>query len=157
MMAGDVTVGTVYEVLPFENTLFILELTGTEIIDCLESLMERIRIPDNDGAFPYASKLRYTLDMWQEKGSRLSRIELLNQQGEWESLNPKMTYRIATNAYLASGRDGYQIMGKSSGYRYDTGFIDAEIFTEYLQTQGPIDIAEPLISIVPVKRSLTSL
>ncbi|MFH1762969.1 MAG: bifunctional UDP-sugar hydrolase/5'-nucleotidase [Gemmatimonadota bacterium] len=35
--AGDVTRGTVVGVLPFQNTLVELELTGAELIDCLQS------------------------------------------------------------------------------------------------------------------------
>jgi len=35
--AGDVTFGTIVGVLPFQNSLVDLELTGEELIDCLRS------------------------------------------------------------------------------------------------------------------------
>jgi 2',3'-cyclic-nucleotide 2'-phosphodiesterase (5'-nucleotidase family) len=33
--AGDITLGTVVGILPFQNTLVELELTGQEVVDCL--------------------------------------------------------------------------------------------------------------------------
>ncbi|HPQ41821.1 MAG TPA: bifunctional metallophosphatase/5'-nucleotidase [bacterium] len=51
--AGDVTVGDVYELLPFENTLVVLDLAGSDLIASLESLAERLKDPDKDGWYPY--------------------------------------------------------------------------------------------------------
>lgn len=36
MEKGDLTVGEVYEVFPFGNTLYVLDLTGKEIKETLE-------------------------------------------------------------------------------------------------------------------------
>jgi 2',3'-cyclic-nucleotide 2'-phosphodiesterase (5'-nucleotidase family) len=37
--AGDITVGTIVGVLPFENEMVQLELTGAQIVDCVEDLI----------------------------------------------------------------------------------------------------------------------
>jgi 2',3'-cyclic-nucleotide 2'-phosphodiesterase (5'-nucleotidase family) len=37
IMAGDITLGTVMGALPFENSLYQLELTGEELVDCLQN------------------------------------------------------------------------------------------------------------------------
>ncbi len=149
--AGDLTVGIVYELMPFENTLFVLELPGSAIRECLESLMERILVPDNDGAFPYASRLRYTADMNRPKGERITQLDVQNADGTWIAIDPAKTYRIATNQYLADGRDGYAAFKTESGYRYDTGFLDAEVFMEYVEETGPLmKSSETRITFIPI-------
>jgi len=133
LQSGDVTVGDIYELMPFENTLFILELRGDIIKTCLESLLERILIPDNDGSYPYTSRLRFDIDWKMPTGERMKQIEIQNDEGLWSELQDDKTYRIATSHYLAAGRDGYKLLNSTDGYRYDTGFLDAELFIEYLQ------------------------
>jgi len=133
LSGGDVTIGSIYELLPFENTLFILELKGSVINACLESILERVENPDNDGCYPYTSRLRFEIDRDQPEGNRLKNIEIQNSRAEWTALQPDKTYRIATNQYLAGGRDGYRQFKTAYGYRYNTGFIDAELFIEYLK------------------------
>lgn len=149
--AGDLTVGTVYELMPFENTLFVLEIKGAAIRECLESLMERILVPDNDGAFPYASRLRYTADMNRPKHSRITALDVQDSDGSWAPIDPDRIYRIATNQYLADGRDGYGKFKTDAGYRYDTGFLDAEILMEYVEQTGPLTrLTEERITFTPL-------
>jgi 5'-nucleotidase / UDP-sugar diphosphatase len=132
--AGEITVGTVYELLPFENTICVLDISGRQLKHLLESLMERIRHKDNDGAFPYPSDLKYTADMNRPMGERITSLAVADQDGNWISIDPGTIYRVATNNYLASGKDGYAIFSECTGYRYDTGFQDAEVFMEYVET-----------------------
>lgn len=131
--AGEITVGTVYELLPFENTVCVLDISGLQLKNLLESLMERIRHKDNDGAFPYTSDLKYTADMNRPMGERITFLAVADQDGNWISVDPGAFYRVATNNYLASGKDGYAIFSECTGYRYDTGFQDAEVFMEYVE------------------------
>jgi len=50
LVAGDVTVGDIYNVLPFDNTLVVVELMGMDIIDALE---HSVRLwPEQSGGFP---------------------------------------------------------------------------------------------------------
>lgn len=150
--AGDLTVGTVYELMPFENTLFVLELKGSALRECLESLMERILVPDNDGAFPYTSRCRYTADMNRPIGERIREMDIQRADGTWTPVDMDTTYRIATNQYLADGRDGYTLFKTASGYRYDTGFLDAEVFMEYVEETGPLTKSdERRITFIPAR------
>ncbi|MGE0087623.1 MAG: choice-of-anchor I family protein [Desulfococcaceae bacterium] len=125
---GDLTVGKSYELLPFGNTLYILELTGAEIRTALQTGVTR-----GSGAFPYVGGARYTVIDGQ-----VTDAEIRNAAGEWEDINDDTVYLIATNAYLAGGGDGYTVLAEADGYRYDTGFGDAEVFIEYAQTLGTL-------------------
>gem|GEM_PF-5753530 len=51
------------------------------------------------------------------------------------------TYRLITNSYLASGKDGYHNFGEIE-YKEDTGFFEVESFLEYLQDKKIIGIPE---------------
>ena len=56
--AGEVTMGEVLTVLPFQNTLAMLELTGQSVIDALEngvSQMEEVK-----GRFPQVAGIKFT-------------------------------------------------------------------------------------------------
>lgn len=130
--SGPITVGDVHSVLPFSDTLFILELRGAQILAMLEQAVAR-----GSGAFPYLSGVHYTVDMNKPAGSRISGLFLQQDQGR-VVLDPGASYRIVTYGYLARGGDGYAVLEKSKGYRYDTGFLDAEVLMEYLWLKTPL-------------------
>lgn len=125
---GDLTVGKSYELLPFGNTLYILELTGAEIMSALQNGVTR-----SSGAFPYVGGARYTVIDGQVRD-----VQIRNADGEWEDVNDDTVCLVATNAYLAGGGDGYTVLAQADGYRYDTGFGDAEVFIEYARTLGTL-------------------
>ncbi|MEZ4526584.1 MAG: metallophosphoesterase [Desulfobacterales bacterium] len=132
IVQGDLTVGKCYELLPFGNTLYILELSGAEIKAALQNGVTR-----GSGAFPYVGGARYTVIDGQ-----VTDAEIRNASGEWEALDDDRIYLIATNAYLAGGGDGYTVLAQAAGYRYDTGFGDAEVFMEYAEMLGTLHQSE---------------
>ncbi|MBN1295416.1 bifunctional metallophosphatase/5'-nucleotidase [bacterium] len=155
LSSGPLTVGSLIEILPFENTLFVLDVSGAEWVALMESLMQRIEKADNDGSFPYASRLRYSVDMNRPVGHRIVSMEHLDATGTWRAIDSGRTYRIATNAYIAAGRDGYFIFGEATGYRYDTGFGDADVFMEYIQSGVNPDLSLPVgLSFLPMNKAM---
>lgn len=123
---GPISVGTAYALMPFGNTLFVLDVTGEQFREALEHGVTR-----GGGAFPYVAGARYSADMNRPKGQRITRVKVW-QDGRWQELEPGRTYRLVTNTYLARGGDGYAML-KGAGYRYDTGFVAAQIFIEYVK------------------------
>ncbi|MCJ2164404.1 5'-nucleotidase C-terminal domain-containing protein [Pseudodesulfovibrio sp. S3] len=126
---GNITVGTAYTLMPFNNTLILLTLTGAQVKTALETGVTR-----SGGAFPYMSGARYTADMNRAEGERITDVEVLGRDGKWAGLDPARSYRLVTNSFLASGGDGYEVM-KQATSSYDTGFVDAEAFIEYVQKE----------------------
>jgi 5'-nucleotidase len=124
---GDITVGTVFSMMPFNNTLFVLKLTGKEVRTALETGVAR-----GGGAFPYVGGLRFAADMNQPEGSRVHAVEVLGREGSWQSLVPHRTYSVVTNSYLASGGDGYEVLKRATD-RYDTGFVDSLVFLDFVK------------------------
>ena len=131
---GPLTVAQVYRLLPFNNTLHVLELTGAEIKAALEHGLSR-----GGGAFPYVAGARYVVDFSKPSGGRVTEVEISdprNPEKPWARLNPEKKYRMVTNGYLAGGGDAYRVLKEAQGYRYDTGFVDAQSFMEYAWRLG---------------------
>ena len=58
--AGDITKNNINTVLPFGNTLAIVELTGAELLEALEA--STYNAPSAVGAFPQVSGIEFTID-----------------------------------------------------------------------------------------------
>ncbi len=131
--AGNITVETVYNLLPFGNTIVVLDITGSELNQVLQAGFTK-----GSGAFPYIAGSHYTADATISEGSEVTGVEIENEQGQLTPIDDNATYRVVTNSYIADGQDGYTVLGEATGYRYDTGFIDAEVFMDYVQYLGTL-------------------
>ena len=138
--AGEITVGTVYRLLPFANTLAVLDVTGTELRQTLEGALTAIFDQGlSDGAFPYVAGLEYHANMNGVSGQRITSMVLVTEDGTKYELHPDSTYRLVTNAFVARGGDGYGLLaGKPFT---DTGFTDSEVFLEYIRQLGTVNPA----------------
>ncbi len=135
--AGPITIGDVYTLLPFSNTLVELTLTGQEIDDVLEQAIENF-LDDggSTGSYPYGSGIRYDVDL-SDPTDRVQNVEVKDRDtGVWSDLDlAKTDYVVVTNSFIASGRDGYDAFGTAfdEGRVVDT-FIDyAQGFFDYLE------------------------
>ncbi len=137
--AGEFTIADAFTLLPFSNTLVILDMTGQQIIDVLEdALANTLDAGGSSGSYPYASGLRYHVDASAEFGGRVSNVEVNPQvAGDWVAIDPDTTYRVVTNDFIASGQDGYNTFGTV----FDAGLVE-DTFVEY--AQGFIDYVEGL-------------
>ena len=86
---GDVTIGDILEVAPFENKICFLTLTGEKV----QELFSQIAIQGGEGV-SRGIQLVITKDG-----------KLISGKLNGKDINPKATYRIATLDYLAQGND----------------------------------------------------
>jgi len=132
--AGDITIETVYDLLPFENSLVIFGMTGLRIISLLEDALSSIFDEQRFfGGFPYAAGLRFRVDSKADKGARVSGCQVMDESGIWRPMNREETYRVVVNSFLAGGGDGYTAFDGLEGH--DTGFIDTQAFLEYVSAE----------------------
>lgn len=104
--AGAITLGDIYEVLPFDNTLAGIEAPGAAVVDALEHGVSRY--PIDWGGFLQVSGLSFRFNPNNEPGSRVDRSSV-KVHGEPIDLN--RVYRVATNDFLAAGGDSYTMLG----------------------------------------------
>ncbi len=75
--AGAITVGDVFTVLPFDNTLVVLEVTGANIKAALERSVSEY--PDQLGAFLQVSGLSFEFDPAKAPGERVVSVSVDNK------------------------------------------------------------------------------
>lgn len=127
--AGDVTMGEVLTVLPFQNTLSTFKVSGETLMAALEngvSQMEEVK-----GRFPQVSGMSFTVDAFAEVGSRVSDVMVGGM-----ALDMGKMYGVVSNNYVRGGGDGYK-MFRDAQDAYDFGPDVADVLAEYLAAQGP--------------------
>ena len=140
---GDFSIGTAYKLLPFANTIVELQMTGAEISQVLEEALDLALKPGGStGAYPYAAGLRWDIDASKSVGSRFSNIQFKGPgESKWSDLDLSRTYKVATNNYIAAGKDGYKMFGvvSKSGRIVDTYLDYAQSFVDYVKKYKSID------------------
>ncbi len=139
--AGDITVGEVLTVMPFGNSLAIMNLTGAEIKTALEHSVSQA--PAANGAFLQVSGLKFTYDSSLAAGSRVTSVEVKDAAGNFAAINDTATYAVATNTFTAKGGDGYTVFADAyaDGRVSEPGFVDYEIFIDYLKQSTNVNPA----------------
>jgi 5'-nucleotidase / UDP-sugar diphosphatase len=133
--SGEVTMGEVLEVLPFQNTLATFQLKGSDVVASLEGGVSLIE--EGAGRFPQVSGLRYTFDTSMAAGEgRISNVEVRNGE-EWEPIDPDATYTIATNNFMRNGGDGYRLFAENGENAYDFGPGLEQVVADYLAANRP--------------------
>ncbi|MBS4162382.1 multifunctional 2',3'-cyclic-nucleotide 2'-phosphodiesterase/3'-nucleotidase/5'-nucleotidase, partial [Klebsiella pneumoniae] len=122
--------GEVLTVMPFGNTLYAADMTGAQIKEALEHGVSQVE--EGGGAFPHVAGLTVTFTLNKPKGERILDVKLIDEKGTSRPLDPKKTYRVATNNFMGGGGDGYTVF-KNAKNGVDLGFSDYEIFTEQLK------------------------
>ncbi|WP_088008508.1 5'-nucleotidase C-terminal domain-containing protein [Indiicoccus explosivorum] len=149
--AGEITYGEVLTVLPFNNSLALMDLTGAEIKQAFEHSVALY--PELSGAFLQVSEgVQVVFDSSRPAGDRVVSIEVL-QDGEWVAIDMDATYRIATNVFTAKGGDDYDVFAEAyaDGRVFEPGNIDWETFADYLaslETVNPQD-EDRIVNIAP--------
>jgi 5'-nucleotidase len=126
--SGNVTMGDVLTVLPFQNTLSTFEVTGETIIAALEngvSQMEEVK-----GRFPQVAGLSFAVNPSAEVGSRVSKVFVGGSP-----IDRGKTYKVVSNNYVRNGGDGYK-MFRGASNAYDYGPDLADVTAEFLAKQN---------------------
>lgn len=131
---GPITMGEVYTVLPFQNTVATFLLNGADVVAALENGASQME--EGAGRFAQVAGLKYTVDPAAEPGSRISDVMVM-RDGDWAPIDPQAEYGVVSNNYMRTGGDGYDIFASSARDAYDFGPDLAEVLAEYLAAQGP--------------------
>ncbi len=124
---GPVTKGEVLTVLPYGNTVRVIELTGADVLAAIENGIDSY--PEAKGAFPHIAGMTVTFDSSKEAGSRVVELKIAGTL-----VDPAATYTLATNDFLVSGGDGYS-MFKGKKVVAEFGAMD-EVLIDYMNGNG---------------------
>ncbi|GGK48376.1 bifunctional UDP-sugar hydrolase/5'-nucleotidase [Aliivibrio fischeri] len=124
--AGDVTYKDVLTVQPFGNIVTYADMTGKEVLDYLNVVATK---PVDSGAYAQFAGIKMTVE-----NGKVSNVFIGGKQ-----LRLDETYRFTVPSYNAAGGDGYPKISDHPGY-VNTGFVDAEVLKDFLETNSPIDV-----------------
>ena len=143
LSVGGLTKKDINTVLPFGNTLYLVKLTGAQLLEALEA--STCSLPESIGAFPQVSGIEYTVNTGAKfsstenyPGSTYGKPNAVNrvtiQRVGGAAFDPAETYTIVTNDFLGAGGDTYYTF-KSSPVGYDTGVPLDEVLMDYITAQ----------------------
>ena len=140
--AGDITKKDINTVLPFGNTLSIIKITGSELLEVLEA--STFCTPEAIGGFPQVSGIEFTVDTTKAYDAdaeypgttyfapkSINRVTIQSVGGK--DFDPAATYTIATNDFMASGGDTYYRFVNATA-NYDLGIAMDEVVMDYITT-----------------------
>ena len=127
--SGEITMGEVLTVLPFQNTLSTFQVSGSAILAALENGVGQIE--DGAGRFPQVAGMSYAFDAAAEPGARISDVMVGGAP-----IDPAKIYGVVSNNYVRNGGDGYA-MFKDAQNAYDFGPDLADVTAEFLAEKGP--------------------
>ena len=127
--AGEVTMGEVLTVLPFQNTLSTFQVKGSALVEALENGASQME--EGAGRFPQVSGMSFTIDPSAEPGSRISDVKVGGSD-----IDPEKVYGVVSNNYVRNGGDGYKMFVDAEN-AYDFGPDLADVTAEYLAANTP--------------------
>ncbi len=132
---GEVTMGEVLTVLPFQNTLSTFEISGQGVIDALENGVSQVE--EVKGRFPQVAGMTFTWDPSVAPNEGRIVEVLVAKDGGFEAIDPAATYLVVTNNYVRNGGDGYSVFSGDDKNAYDFGPDLADVTAEYLAENAP--------------------
>ena len=145
--AGGVTKSDINTVLPFGNTVAVIYVKGSELLEALEA--STFCTPDPIGGFPQTSGIEWTLDTTKEYDqgevytldgkessyfapASIQRVTIQSVNGE--PFDENATYAVVTNNFCAAGGDTYNVFNRaySEGFGFDTGIPMDEAVADYI-------------------------
>ncbi|HAS6971427.1 bifunctional UDP-sugar hydrolase/5'-nucleotidase UshA [Vibrio parahaemolyticus] len=126
--AGDIKYKDVLTVQPFGNMVSYVDMSGQEVLDYLNIVATK---PVDSGAYAQFAGISMRIE-----NDKVTNVFIGNKQ-----LRLDGRYRFTVPSYNASGGDGYPKIDTHPSY-VNTGFTDAEVLKDYLESHSPIDVNE---------------
>lgn len=132
--AGEVTMGEVLTVLPFQNTLSTFEVSGATLVEALENGVSQYE--EKAGRFLQVAGMKYAFDISQPVGSRISDVQVLVGGDAWAPIDPAANYLVVSNNYVRQGGDGFSVF-VDAAKAYDFGPDLADVVAEFIAANAP--------------------
>jgi 2',3'-cyclic-nucleotide 2'-phosphodiesterase (5'-nucleotidase family) len=153
--SGDITLNTLLNVLPFNNTVVLAEVSGQTIKDMMEMAM--MTWPEENGSFPHLSGITFSVNTSipssvqlneQEEFLRVSGqyrvydIKVYNRDKEtYEPIDLDETYTLAASNYFLLDHGSGMKMLENAKIIQNEGALDVEAVERYIteKLNGVVD------------------
>lgn len=118
--AGDIRLRNVYELMPFDNKLVVLSLSGKDLLDLAQCFADTM----GQGV----SGMRLTI--------RQRKAENVTLNGK--KIVPQMLYQVATSDYLSEGNDHMEPLANYTAIE-KTDITIRDLYTEYIKLHPVVE------------------
>ncbi|MPM08486.1 hypothetical protein SDC9_54798 [bioreactor metagenome] len=125
LSAGVLTIGDLYTILPFDNTLVTMELKGSDV----KAAIEHGIMPENFGWGQF-SGIKVWYDKDAKAGERITSIRL----EDGTPLDMNKYYTVVVNDFMATGGDGYDF--RNAKNMKDTMLVMRDEIIDYWRANG---------------------
>ncbi|MCX8111092.1 MAG: 5'-nucleotidase C-terminal domain-containing protein [Syntrophorhabdaceae bacterium] len=133
---GPITMGQIYNALPFNNYIVAIKMKGKDIIEALRHGTSTRE--NNSGRFPQVSGIRFSFSRDRPGESTIREVAFRGEPIELEK-----EYNVATTDFLMAGGDGYRVFG---GYinshiilHKEPGKWVRDLVVEYIKTRKKVN------------------
>lgn len=129
---GDLTIGKMYEFMPFDNVLVTVDLTGAQLKEAIENGLGNEKI-----SFGQVAGVYVKYDLSKPFGQRV--IEMALENGEKIDPNdPNKLYSVVTNDFMITGGDGYTVFANGKNIKY-LGIPIRDGMVDYIKKTGVVE------------------
>ncbi|ODN02906.1 Snake venom 5'-nucleotidase [Orchesella cincta] len=140
---GSISMEDVLQVLPFQNTIDLIEIKGSDLKDAFEYAVDGYdpkgyRLA---GKFLQVSGVKVIYDVSKPNGNRVKSIKVLCKdcrEPMYVPLNETLVYKIAIPTYMATGGDGFTIFRDRAIAHHLSEMLDSDMLIEYLKYKSPV-------------------
>jgi 5'-nucleotidase len=136
----SVSFGQLFNVLPFNNTLVTMDLSGAQLLRLLEQQWERPQ-PPGGRVLPVSNGFGYTWDASTPEGAAPGsgqRVVPGSMRLNGEPIAMDRSYRVTVNSFMASGGDALSVF--KQGRNVQEGETDLVVAKLYLRRQGVLPL-----------------
>ncbi|MBP2649708.1 MAG: 5-nucleotidase [Firmicutes bacterium] len=128
--AGNITLGKLYEVMPFENTLVTVDMTGQQVTAVLDYAIRNKKL----GMVQYSGiKVVYSE---AAQGWKIIAVTL----PDGTPLIPDKTYKVVINDFMAAGGDGFTVFKQGKNIT-ETRIQMRDVMRDALEQQKLVDFS----------------
>lgn len=128
--AGPITLNEVFTALPFDDNIVSMDLTGRQVRQALEKSVSYGDVNLQ------VSGLQVVYDLSKPSGERIVSVEVAGKP-----LDDRASYRVATNDFLATGGDRFDVFKQGRNISTEQSLRDAVV--EYIRKNSPVPAARP--------------
>lgn len=135
LAAGKITMGDLYEIMPFDNYLVVMDLPGDQLIKAIDHGIDMPKTTDGD-----FSGLVVEYDASKPYGQKITKITL----EDGTPIEKDKSYRVVVNDFMFTGGDGYDF---SKATNVDETYIPIrDVLVESIKKEK--EITPPLIDYI---------
>lgn len=131
---GKINVASLHQILPYENLLVKLTLSGGELKNILENGID-FQIKKNgkysEQPFVYVSGITFTINLGAPRGKRIQNIQLIRDNKK-HHIRLENIYSVVVNDFILRGGDEF-ISSIDFKNKQNLNYVDTDVFKEYIQ------------------------